>query len=166
GPGGLPRRQATAMSIAAAEIEMAERHDAAGRHDEAIDCLARATQRGNVEAKTRLAKRLIVGDRAPLLLREGIGFMQEAAIEGGAEATALLAVLAAAGLGGGQDWPRALELAHLAAARGWQLAARQLEVLASLTDARLDVESWTRVPPPVAVHDDPDIRMFPSFLNH
>src|SRR5690606_5555584 len=70
--------QSTGPSAAAAQSEMAERLDAAGRHDEAIDCLARATQRGDVEAKTRLAKRLIVGDRAPLLLREGVTFMHEA----------------------------------------------------------------------------------------
>jgi len=152
------------MSIAAAEIEMAERHDAAGRHDDAIDCLARATQRGDVEAKTRLAKRLIVGDRAPLLMREGAVFMREAAIEGGAEAAALLAVLAAAGLGGRQDWPRALELAQLAAARGWQPAAEQLEVLASLSAPRADAASRGRVPPPIPLHDDPSVRLFPSFL--
>lgn len=78
---------------------MAARDDAAGRHDEAIDCLARATQLGDVEAKTRLAKRLIVGDRAPLLGRQGAAFMREAAMAGGAEAAALLAVLAAVGAG-------------------------------------------------------------------
>ena len=157
--------QSTGPSAAAAQIEMAERLDAAGRHDEAIDCLARATQRGDVEAKTRLAKRLIVGDRAPLLLREGVTFMHEAVIDGGAEAAALLAVLVAAGLGGRQDWPRALELARLAAARGWQHAARQLDVLGSLGEGRLEVESWLRIPAPRALHDDPDIRSFPSFLN-
>jgi hypothetical protein len=43
---------------------MAERYDAAGNHDEAVNCLALAAQRGDVEAKTRLAKRLIVGGRA------------------------------------------------------------------------------------------------------
>src|SRR5690606_13070711 len=158
-------RHSNGTSVAAADIEMAERHDAAGRHDEAIDCLARGTQRGDVEAKTRLAKRLIVGDRAPLLPREGVEFIREAAVDGGAEAAALLAVLAAAGLGGRQDWPRALELARLAAARGWQPAAQQLDVLASLSNGRLDAESWTRVPPPTAIHDDPDIRLLPSFLN-
>lgn len=149
----------------AAEIEMAERHDAAGRHDEAIECLARATQRGDVEAKTRLAKRLIIGDRAPLLVREGAAFMREAAKEGGAEAAALLAVLAAAGLGGRHDWGSALELARLAAARGFKPAAAQLAVLAEAGGGRIDLGSWAQVPKPVSLHDDPDIRLFPSFLS-
>lgn len=150
---------------ATAEIEMAERHDAAGRHTDAIDCLARAAQRGDVEAKTRLAKRLIVGDRAPLLWRDGAGLMREAALEGGAEAAALLAVLTAAGLGRRHDWKTALELASLAAARGWAPAAAQLEVLASVGGGRIDTSAWANVPAPIALHDGPDIRLFPSFVN-
>lgn len=147
------------------DIEQAERHDAAGRHDEAINCLARATQLGDVEAKTRLAKRLIVGDRAPLLWREGAGFLREAATQGGAEAAALLAVLAAAGLGGKHDWNTALDLARFAAERGWTSAADQLRVLASSSGGRIDINAWVREPTIVALHDDPDIRLFPSFLN-
>ena len=153
------------MSHTVAEIEMAERLDAEGRHDEAIDYLARATQRGSVEAKTRLAKRLIVGDRAPLLWRQGASLMREAALEGGAEAAALLAVLAAAGLGGRHDWKTALELAALAAARGYAPAAEQLRVLATADGGRIDVASWANVPAAVALHDDPDIRLFPSFVH-
>lgn len=149
---------------AAAEIDMAERHDAAGRHDEAINCLARATRQGDVEAKTRLAKRLLVGDRAPLLWREGAAFIREAALAGGAEAAALLAVLVAAGLGGRHDWKAALELAQLAAARGWTPAARQLEVLAAAT-GRIDPATWVEAPAVVPLHDGPDIRLLPSFAN-
>ncbi len=154
-----------ALISAKADIEQAERHDAAGRHDEAINCLARATQLGDVEAKTRLAKRLIVGDRAPLLWREGAGFLREAATQGGAEAAALFAVLAAAGLGGRHDWNAALDLARLAAERGWKSAADQLRVLASCTGGLIDVNAWGQVPTTIALHDDPDIRLFPSFLN-
>jgi prolyl 4-hydroxylase len=154
-----------ARSRTAAEIEMAERHDAAGRHDDAINCLARATQLGDVEAKTRLAKRLIVGDRAPLLWREGAGFMREAAQQGGAEAAALLGVLLAAGLGGQHDWTNALALARVAAERGWKPAAEQLDVLASVSGGRIDVASWSRVPAALSLHDGPDIRLFPDFLN-
>ena len=153
-----------ASRSAAAELELADAHDAAGRHDEAINCLARATAQGDVEAKTRLAKRLLVGDRAPLLWREGAGFMREAAQQGGAEAAALLAVLVAAGFGGRHDWKTALELTRLAAARGWKPAAAQLAVIASATLGKLDVEAWARVPPGIALHDGPDIRLFPGFL--
>ncbi|MGB7215063.1 MAG: 2OG-Fe(II) oxygenase [Gammaproteobacteria bacterium] len=160
----MTRRFSSGGSDAAAEIEMAERLDAAGRHHEAIDCLARATQLGSVEAKTRLAKRVIVGDRAPLLLSAGVDLIREAAAEGGAEAAAILAVLAAAGLGGRQNWAAALDLARVAAARGWQRAARQLEVLASL-DPRLEGHSWVQVAPPIILHDDPSIRLFRNFVN-
>ena len=45
-----------------------------GAHDDAINALARATKLGDVEATTRLGKRLIVGDRAPLLPTEGPAF--------------------------------------------------------------------------------------------
>jgi prolyl 4-hydroxylase len=154
-----------ALTSAKADSEQAELHDAAGRHDEAIDCLARATQLGDVEAKTRLAKRLIIGDRAPLLYREGVGFLREAVTQGGAEAAALLAVLAAAGLSGRHDWNAALDLARLAAQRGWTTAADQLRVLASCSGGRIDVDSWARVAEPIALHDDPDVRLFPAFLS-
>lgn len=154
-----------ALTGAGSEIEQAEEHDAAGRHDEAINCLALAAQRGDVEAKTRLAKRMVVGDRAPLLAREGAGLMREAVTEGGAEAAALLAVLTAAGLDGKHDWKSALELARLAASRGWKPAADQLEVLASMSGGRIDVASWGVVPDGIALHEGPDIRRFPSFLN-
>jgi prolyl 4-hydroxylase len=150
---------------AKAHIDQAERHDAAGRHDEAINCLALAVQLGDVEAKTRLAKRLIVGDRAPLLSREGAGFLREAAKQGGAEAASLLAVLEAAGLSGRHDWNAALDLARLAAGRGWKSAADQLRVLASCSGDRIEVNAWVSVPTIVALHDDPDVRLLPSFLN-
>jgi hypothetical protein len=153
------------VSSAATEIETAERHDAAGNHDEAINCLARAAQLGDVEAKTRLAKRLIVGDRAPLLWRDGAGLMQEAAVAGGAEAAALLAVLAAAGAGGVPDWPAALRLARVAAQRGWQPAARQLAVLSTAAPGVIDPAAWVQPSASVALHRGPDVRLFPAFLN-
>ena len=153
------------MISAKANIEEAERHDEAGRHDQAIECLARATQLGDVEAKTRLAKRLVVGDRAPLLAREGAGFLREAATQGGAEAAALLAVLAAVGSSGRHDWTAALDLARLAAGRGWKSAADQLRVLESCTGGSIDVNAWAQVPSAIALHDDPDVRLFRSFLN-
>lgn len=153
------------MSAASTEIEMAERHDAAGRHDEAIDCLARATQAGDVEAKTRLAKRLIVGDRAPLLAQQGAGLMQEAVMDGGAEAAALFAVLVAAGLGGRHDWPAAIRLLRLAAERGWRPAVAQLSVLATVRGPAIDLDEWARVPASTRLHDGPEVRLYPSFLN-
>lgn len=59
----------------------AEHCDAAGRHVEAVDHLAGAARRGDLEAMTRLAKRLLVGDRAPLLPSDGARFISCAGLE-------------------------------------------------------------------------------------
>lgn len=151
--------------MASTDIEMAQIHDAAGRHDDAIDCLARATRAGDVEAKTRLAKRLIVGDRAPLLWKQGAALMQEAVVQGGAEAAALFAVLVAAGIGGSHEWSAAIRLLEVAADRGWRPAAEQLRVLATVADGMVDLDAWGRVPAGVYLHDAPDIRLYRDFLN-
>src|SRR4051794_29150399 len=49
----------------------AANHDAAHRHDEAVNSLARGVKAGDVESMTRLGKRLIAGDDAPYLPRDG-----------------------------------------------------------------------------------------------
>ena len=56
----------SSVRSAAEELLLAEQCDAQGAHDDAINALARATKLGDVEATTRLAKRLIIGNRAPL----------------------------------------------------------------------------------------------------
>ena len=163
------------------EIARARELDAAGRHDDAINQLAAAAQRGHVEATTELAKRIIVGDRAPRLWRQGIGLLQDAVKLGGAEAADRLAVIAASGIVGPPDWQAALGLLTLAAERGWAPAHRQLEVLASTSrGGAADGSSAPRPPRAVAaaidlrnllvptggfeIHRDPDVRIFPSFL--
>lgn len=156
------------------ELAEADTHDAAGRHDDAVDVLARATQRGNVEAATRLGKRLVVGDRAPLMPRQGADLLRKAASEGGAEAPARLAVLFAAGITGRPDWPTALELVGVAAERGFDAAARQIEVLETLDPeavrpgapgwrtraARLDAAVLQSPPHGTTLHADPQIEHF------
>lgn len=114
------------------EVDRARELDAEGRHGEAIDRLARAAKRKDVDAMTELAKRLIVGDRAPRLRPQGIGLLRDAATLGGAEAADRLAVIRAAGATGPPDWPAALRLLGLAAERGWDPARAQLEALASM----------------------------------
>ncbi len=165
----------------APEVALAERHDAAGRHDEAIDQLARAAQRGDIEATTRLAKRLIVGDRAPLLPREGIGLLETAAEQGGPEAAGRLAVLAAAGARGKHDWPRAVTLLVLSAERGWEPARGQLAVLSSAGQrnvapspaaardwrglgAAIDFSAWAAVPRAEPLHPSARVFKLPEFL--
>src|SRR5690242_7328124 len=120
------------------EVKRARELDADGRHDEAINQLAVAAQRGDAEATTQLAKRLIVGDRAPRLRPQGVGLLRDAVAAGGAEAADRLAFIAAAGADGPADWRAALGLLGLAAERGWMPAHGQLEVLASMLGGETD----------------------------
>src|SRR5687767_1965923 len=83
---------------------------------------------------TQLAKRIIVGDRAPRLRRQGINLLGDAVKLGSAEAADRLAVIHAAGVVGPPDWPAALRSLALAAERGWAPARAQLAVLASMLE--------------------------------
>ncbi len=169
------------------DVAKANELDAQGRHDDAINQLALAAQRQDVEATTQLAKRIIVGDRAPRLRPQGIGLLRDAVNLGGAEAADRLAVIAAAGGEGKPDWRAAIRLLGLAAERGWDAARGQLQVLASMVgvddaglragpapqagrvtqllaeDARL-----RRLLVPAAgaeLHEDPRICAFPAFVS-
>src|SRR5688572_11319233 len=124
---------------------------------------------------TQLAKRIIVGDRAPRLRRQGNGFLAEAVKMGSAEAADRLAVIRASGVVAAPDWPAALALLTLAAERGWAPASAQLEVLASMLEpaaprspAALGEEASLRqllVPPAgLVIHEDPRICNFPGFV--
>lgn len=114
------------------ELSLALQHDTAGRHDEAINALARGTRSGDLGCTTQLGIRLLVGDRAPLLAAEGVRFLQDAARQGGGEAAARIAALTALGLYCRQSWEDALRWLVASAERGWTSA--QLQLLA-LTDS-------------------------------
>ena len=157
-------------------IARARAFDADGRHDEAINELANAAQRGDAEAMTQLAKRIIVGDRAPRLRRQGIGLLGDAVKMGNAEAADRLAVIHASGVVAPPDWPAALKLLMLAAERGWAPARAQLEVLASMLGlgmprspaALLEEANLRQLLVPAAgsvIHEDPRICNFPSFVS-
>lgn len=169
----------------AAEVRLAADYDAAGQHNDALEALARAAGRGDVEALTRLGKRLIIGDRAPLLPREGIGFLAEAFNGGGAEAPTTLASLAALGAYMPQSWSGALSLLVAAADRGSASARRQLALLS--TDSALartaanaaegdsalwralgesiDVTRWSAPIQGHTLHSEPAVRVFPEFAS-
>jgi prolyl 4-hydroxylase len=168
---------------AAEEILLAEQCDADGAHDDAINALARATQLGSIEATTRLAKRLISGNKAPLLPSQGTGFLIEAVNRGGAEAAARLAVLVAAGVYIDQSLPYALRLVTLAAERGWRTAQTQLLALTQDADlaskgerggldadfwqrlaGTVDPAQWTSAPAGKTLHESPLIRSFEGFV--
>jgi len=168
---------------ASAAVARAHTLDAAGRHEDAVGELATAAQGGDVEATTQLAKRLIVGDRAPHLRPQGIGLLRDAVALGSAEAADRLAVIAAAGADGPPNWRAALGFLGLAVERGWQPARAALGVLASIADsappaspadARRLVRSLAEdtslrrllVPGEGTVlHEDPRICMFPEFVS-
>ncbi|HEY5409391.1 MAG TPA: tetratricopeptide repeat protein, partial [Caulobacteraceae bacterium] len=138
-----------------AQRTLAETLDAAGRHTEAIDWLARAGNAGDVEALTRLGVRLVSGKDAPFLPLDGARLLGNAAQGGGAEAMERLAVLIGAGFFARQSWPAALDLLTRAAGKGSASAQTQLSLLAGAglpsgqgAAAGVDIGAWTAAPEP------------------
>jgi prolyl 4-hydroxylase len=129
------------------DVERAEQCDAAGAHGDAITHLVAGTRKQDVEAMTRLGKRLLVGDRAPCLPKEGAGLIADASGRGGAEAAAVLAVLYAVGASPRHDVQAGLESLIVAAERGWSGAQAQLEVLAAGPSSTDDPGGATGVRP-------------------
>jgi prolyl 4-hydroxylase len=115
--------------IASAALLAARAHDAAGRHNDAINTLAGATRAGDLQAMSELGHRLLIGDRAPRLIPHALSFITEAARGGEGRALARVAALTAAGAHVPQDWPKALRLLGEAAAAGDESARGQLRCL-------------------------------------
>src|SRR5919109_3296262 len=115
----------TALELST-EVAAAESCDRNGKHAEAVNLLVAGAKKGDVEATTRLGKRLLVGDRAPLLPNDGARFLEDAAGRGGAEASAVLAVLFGLGTNREHDLRSGLERLVVAAERGWPAAQAQL----------------------------------------
>lgn len=166
------------------KIQLADSLDAQGLHDAAINALAQATHTGDLEAMTRLGKRLVVGDRAPYLPSEGAGFIFDAATKGHAEAVALMAVFQATGIYQRKSWSDALNTLAYAAQLGSHSAQEQVLLLAQgptaaelpslagvdaqawrkLADS-IDLGAWLTAPPGHSVHEDPLLKSFPDFLS-
>jgi prolyl 4-hydroxylase len=158
-------------------LTLAAEHDLAGRHDDAINALARATQGGDIDAMTELGKRLIVGDRAPLLPTDGTALLVDAVKAGNADAALRLAVLTALGAHVSQSWADALGLLVYAAERGSESARAQLRVLAGqarveavgdlqwrrLAEA-VDLKFWATPPSGRTLSANPLVRVFPDFV--
>ena len=159
-----------------AEVLSAEAHDAAGRHVEAVNQLVAGVRNGDVEATTRLGKRLLVGDRAPLLPNDGARFLEEASGHGGAEAAALLAVLFAVAASRQHDLRSGLDSLVVAAERGWAAAQAQLRTLAGRgartrpgsewpdLAAAIDLAWWTESALGRDLSGSPQIRLFDDFV--
>ncbi len=155
------------------DLELAAEHDAAGRHHEAIEALARATAGGNVDAAVALAKRLLVGDRAPYLPQDAVRFLGEAVAAGSAEAAVRLAALAGLGAHVTPSWNDALGMLVVAAERGSTDAQGQLRALADARPdeaaadwpelaARVDLSFWLAAAEGETLHARPLVRRFPQ----
>jgi prolyl 4-hydroxylase len=155
----------------------AAQHDAAGRHYEAIDELAHATHAGDIEAMTELGKRLVIGDRAPLLPEDGTRFLADATRAGSSEAALRLATMAALGAYVEQSWGHALGLLVRAADQGSASARGQLNVLGDRAPAaappeegwralaeQIDLGAWLAPPPGVTLHARPLVRCFGELI--
>jgi prolyl 4-hydroxylase len=174
-----------------ADVELAEQCDRAGAHEDAVKHLVAGTQKRDAEATTRLGKRLLIGDRAPLLPNEGARFLADASELGGAEAAAVLAVLYGVGASRKHDLKSALDSLIVAAQRGWPQAQGQLTVLAGDANAtdcvdtratggtagaaapdwrrlaeRIDLAAWQTAPTALTdLNADPLIRSYPQFVS-
>jgi len=162
-----------------ADVERAEQCDAAGAHADAVGHLAAGARRHDVEAMTRLGKRLLVGDRSPCLPKDGAGLIAEASARGGAEAAAVLAVLYAVGASRGHGAQEGLQSLIVAAERGWPAAQAQLNVLAAgdepqspsrSTDWRaagqaIDLAAWHAPPAATDLSASPLVRSYPKFAS-
>jgi prolyl 4-hydroxylase len=147
-------------------------HDAAGRYYEAINSMALGAQHGDLDSMVALAKRLLVGDRAPYLPHEAVQFLSDALRGGNLEAALRLAALAALGAHVEQSWSGALGLLVHAAEQGSESARGQLRVLAAGRGAvpegsdwrglaeKIDLGFWLDVPEGVTLCAAPLVRRF------
>jgi hypothetical protein len=158
-------------------LALAAEHDLAGRHDDAINALARATQGGDLDAMTELGKRLVVGDKGPLLPKDGTGLLFDAFQGGSSEAALKLATLTALGAHVDQSWPGALAFLVFAAQRGSASARGQLAALAGsgpnvddgdqqwlLLAQRVDLKYWSAAPPGQTLCANPVVRVYRNFV--
>ncbi len=159
-----------------AALNLAAEHDSAGRYDDAINALARAAQSGDLDAMAELGKRLVIGDKGPLLPSDGVHLLLDAAKAGHAEAAVRLATLKALGAHVEQSWGDAFGLLVFAAERGSETARGQLQALAGRNSepgdgerrwqrlaASIDMRFWLSTPAGQTLCADPLVRVFPNF---
>jgi prolyl 4-hydroxylase len=164
-----PREELEALAWrgdAAAQFAYAQALEADGEDDKAGRWLKRAAGAGSTAAKAALGARCLT--RQPFALEDGVALTREAAAEGDAGATYLLAVLAGSGLGVPQDWDAALDHLVRAAQLGSRPAREDLILLAGADAeaapapphwrelrARIDLAQLLAVPQPRAVLASP-----------
>ncbi len=159
-------------------LRQAEQHDLAGRHDDAVNALAKAVQGGDLDATAELGKRLLIGDRAPRLPEDGANLLADAARAGHADGALRLATLAALGAHVPQSWSTAFGLLALAAEHGSESARGQLRTLAGRAPEprdgdhgwrklveHIDLGPWLTPPASRTLSPDPLVQVFPNFIS-
>lgn len=157
-------------------LELAARHDAAGCHDDAVNALAVAAGRGDTESMTALGKRLIIGDRAPHLPRDGARLLSDAARAGSSDAAITLACMSALGAHIEQSWETAFGLLVHAAELGSESARGQLRILAGHPATQrggnwrglarsIDLQTWLSPLPGRRLNDAPPIVHYANFIS-
>jgi prolyl 4-hydroxylase len=155
------------------DLALADTLDAAGRHTEAIEALARATGAGDSDAMAALGRRLLSGDRGPHIPAEGARFLLQAAQRGQPDAQERVAALLAGGVFAVHSWPEALRMLAQAATRGNLAARLQLAAMSGIAEpagdwdqlaAQFDLTRWLDVPPSEWLSQAPRIQRFPQLL--
>lgn len=131
---------------------------------------------GDADAAFALSGRLFAQPDSPSSFAEGAALIEEAADQGHAEATCMLATLEAIGAGRPQDWTRALDCLQRAAERGSGPARDQLRLIARVEDAAeacdwaalragIEVARLFEIPERAALSDRPRLRVLPRFAS-
>ena len=125
---------------------------------------------GDLQALTRLGKRVLVGEGVKQAPAEAIAMLQQAAAHGHGEAAAQLSVCAAWGVGRPRSVENALEYLERAAMLGWPAAQRELRMLAQQQGSDwtalrrgVDLRAWTAPPAARIVSDRPRIVVIDKF---
>ena len=117
------------------------------------------------DGMSRFGARLLVGHAAPQAPDAGAVLIQQAAEAGSAEACALLAVVAAAGVGRPQSWSDAFSALTRAAELGHAGAAEQVQLMRESGVLRgEDARRWIAAPKPREVHASPRMVAYREFL--
>ena len=138
-----------------------------GRHAEAGGLLRQAAQSGHAPSMSMFGYQMLSGRGAPLDRVSGVRMIVAAADKGDPIACTLAAALAAAGVFGSPDWPRALDYLLRGAAAGFPIAQAQLRLLAGGVGddwrglrREIDIDAWRAAPKPHVLSHDPRVAAF------
>lgn len=164
--------------------EKAARLDAEGKLELALMALAKAAKAGDLQARTDLGKRLLLGDRAPRMLKDGAGHIFMAAQEGHPEAVSAMALLQCLGIQQRKNWQDALNTLTHAACLGWAQSRQALLLLSHepvLGDEKeliaieeaafwqqlgraIDINRWLQIPQGTVLSESPLLVSFDDFV--